>query len=39
MIEYFYYGLKDEVKDEINKILDTPIELGKYIDLAIRINN
>ena len=39
MIEHFYHGLKDEVKDEINKILDTPMELGKYMDLAVRIDN
>ena len=39
MIKHFYYGLKDEVKDKINKILDTPMELGKYMDLTVRINN
>jgi hypothetical protein len=35
----YYKALKEEVKDELNYILDPFTEFGRYYELVIRINN
>jgi hypothetical protein len=35
----FYRGLKNEVKDELSKIIDQPGEFLQYVELAIKIDN
>jgi len=35
----FYRGLKNEVKDELSKIIDQPSEFLQYVELAIKIDN
>jgi hypothetical protein len=36
--EAYYNGLKDEVKDEVSKILTPPTKLNEYIQLAVQID-
>ena len=35
----FYYGLKDNIKDKIARIVNHPIMPTKMIEVAVRINN
>jgi hypothetical protein len=39
LADQFYYGLKDNVKDEISRIAHQPQELSKMIETAVRIDN
>jgi hypothetical protein len=36
--EAYYNGLKDEVKDEVSKILTLLTKLNEYIQLAVQID-
>lgn len=38
-INKYYSGLKDDVKDELAKILNLPTNFNKYTRLAIKINH
>lgn len=38
-IMLYYQGLKEEVKDEISRILDLPTDFSRYTELVVRIDN
>ena len=39
LIDKFYRGLKEEVKDEVIKVRPAPIDLTEYIEMAVAIDN
>ena len=39
LIDKFYRGLKEEVKDEVIKIRPPPVDLTEYIELTVSIDN
>lgn len=38
LMEYFYDGLREDVKDELSKV-DKPDEFNEYVEMAIKIDN
>ena len=39
LIDMFYRGLKEEVKDEVIKVRPAPLDLTEYIEMAVSIDN